>query len=94
MADEIKVKITREIGKVDVPKQPQKIKGVEVRHGQIREKAEISDTAKILTEFVPKVLASIDKTEERESRPASNSEIASALIEELVKSVLAKKIKE
>lgn len=94
MADDFKVKITKEISKVDIPKQTQKIQSISPSQPGVKEKAEISDTAKILTEFVPKVLSAIDKPQERESKPASNSEIASALLEELVKTILAKKIKD
>lgn len=58
------------------------------------EKTEISDEARILREFVPQVVSRIEKEREDEPKPAKNSEIARSLIEELVKTILAKKFLE
>lgn len=96
MADEIKMKIVKDVSKVETPNV--KFKKVE-KQSQApigsKERAEISEEAKILNEFVPKVLAALEKSEsvkvESKAKPASNSEIASAFLEELIKTILAKK---
>ncbi len=99
MADEIKMKIIKDVSKVESPSI--KFKRVEKQNqisGTSKERAEISEEAKILNEFVPKVLASIERSEssemEAKAKPASNSDIAGAFLEELIKTILAKKLSE
>lgn len=97
MADEIKVKITKDITRIENIQNQKSQQGKIVSSGgKIKEKTEISEEAKILTEFVPKIIKSIQESEnvERESKPASNSQIAASLIEELIKSVLTKKLQD
>jgi hypothetical protein len=97
MADEIKVKITKDITRIENIQNQKSQQGKIVRsEGKITEKTEISETAKILTEFVPKIIKSIQESEnvERESKPAENSQIAASLIEELIKSILTKKLQD
>ena len=89
MADEIKIKATREISKAE----PSSLVKKDVVSQKVSraDKPEISEEAKIFSEFVPKVLQALDKEVDKESKPASNSQIASSLIEELVKAILSKK---
>jgi hypothetical protein len=92
MADEIKIKGVHELSKAET-KTLDKVKKVEIPTKlSVKDKSEISEESKIFAEFVPKVLQALDKEVDRESKPASNSQIASSLVEELVKAVLSKKL--
>ncbi len=92
MADEIKIKGTGGVPKTD-SLHNRNIRKVSYGESVIKtERTTISEEAKILREFVPKILASIEKERNIEPKPtASNAEIAKSLTEELVKSILAKK---
>jgi hypothetical protein len=92
MADEIKIKGVHELSKVETKTLDKVKKGELSAKLSIKDKSEISEESKIFAEFVPKVLQALDKEVDRESKPASNSEIASSLVEELIKAVLSKKI--
>ncbi len=96
MADDIKVKITKEINRVEPPRtRVEKIKP-EVRGSSapVSEKPQISEEAKILTEFVPKILAQIEKTEPqaKTTENVTNRDIANSIVEEFVKAIISKKI--
>ncbi len=92
MADEIKIKGIRELSKVETKTLDRVKKGELSSKLSIKDKSEISEESKIFAEFVPKVLQALDKEVDRESKPASNSQIASSLVEELIKAVLSKKL--
>ncbi|MCS7212868.1 MAG: hypothetical protein NZ927_01380 [Candidatus Calescibacterium sp.] len=93
MADEIKIRGTGGTTRTEsvYNKGSKKIEQQKESMFGTTEKAKISEEARILGEFVPKVLSAIDKERQVEPKPATNSDIAKSLAEEIIKAALAKK---
>lgn len=93
MADEIKIRGTGGTARTEsvYNKGSKKIEQQKESMFGATEKAKISEEARILGEFVPKILSAIEREKQVEPKPATNSDIAKSLAEELIKAVLAKK---